>query len=99
MLGGDSVEIEAVIVMDILVLRPVCEQVILEVHEEPVDMERLKQMPGIVGYIVQAGDSLWKIARTFHTSVDEIMAANNLVDSNIRPGDKLILVKAVKERE
>ena len=99
MLGGDSVEIKAVIVMDILVLRPVCEQVILEVHEEPVDMERLKQMPGIVGYIVQAGDSLWKIARTFHTSVDEIMAANNLVDSNIRPGDKLILVKAVKERE
>lgn len=96
MLGGDSVEIKATVTIDILVLQPVCEQVILDVREEPVDAEKLKQMPGIVGYIVQPGDSLWKIARKFHTSVDEIMAANNLTDSLIHPGDKLILVKEVR---
>lgn len=96
MLGGDSVEIKAVVTIDILVLEPVCEQVILDVREEPLDAEKLKEMPGIVGYIVQPGDSLWKIARKFHTSVDEIMAANNLTDSMIHPGDRLILVKEVK---
>lgn len=96
MLGGDGVEIKAVVTIDILVLEPVCEQVILDVREEPLDAEKLKEMPGIVGYIVQPGDSLWKIARKFHTSVDEIMAANNLTDSMIHPGDKLILVKEVK---
>lgn len=96
MLGGDGVEIKAVVTIDILVLEPVCEQVILDVREEPLDAEKLKEMPGIVGYIVQPGDSLWKIARKFHTSVDEIMAANNLTDSMIHPGDRLILVKEVK---
>ncbi len=99
MLGGDTMEIKGVITADILVLRQVCEQVILDVKEQPVNVEALKQMPGIVGYLVQPGDSLWKIARTFHTSVEDIMAANNLPDSAIHPGDKLILVKAVRERE
>ena len=99
MLGGDTVEIKAVVTMDILVLNQVCEQVILGVREEPVDVEKLKQMPGIVGYIVQPGDSLWKIARKFHTSVDEIMAANHLTDSMIHPGDKLILVKMISDRK
>ena len=99
MLGGDTVEIKGVITADILVLRQVCEQVILDVKEQPVNVEALKQMPGIVGYLVQPGDSLWKIARTFHTSVEDIMTANNLPDSSIHPGDKLILVKAVRERE
>ena len=98
MLGGDSVEIKASVVIGTLVLQPVCAQVILGVREEPLDMEKLKKMPGIVGYIVQPGDSLWKIARKFHTSVDAIMAANDLTDSLIHPGDKLILIKEIREQ-
>ena len=80
-------------------LQPVCQPVILEVREEPVDSEKLKQMPGIVGYVVQPGDSLWKLARTFHTSVEKIMETNHLSDSQIYPGDRLILVKTVEERK
>lgn len=97
MMGGDTIEIKAVVGMDILVMGQSCETVIQSVREEPIDMEKLKRMPGIVGYIVQPGDSLWKIAREYHTSVEEIMAANHLSSSEIRPGDKLILIKAVRE--
>lgn len=97
MMGGDSVEIKGTVAIDVLVLQPVCEQVILSVREEPVDTEKLKKLPGIVGYLVQAGDSLWKIARNFHTSVEEIMETNHLSEPSVRPGDKLILVKSVKE--
>lgn len=96
MLGGDTVEVKATATFDILVLGEQREQVIEQVREEPVDMELLKQKPGIVGYVVQPGDSLWKIAREFHTSVDEIMAANRLSESMIHPGDKLLLIKTVK---
>ena len=99
MLGGDTVEIKAVVTFDILALGKRCEPVILQVREEPLDVEMLKKMPGIVGYVVQPGDSLWKIAREFHTSVDEIMAANRLTDSVIHPGDKLILVKMMREHK
>ena len=69
---------------------------ILEVREEPLDKEKLKNMPGIVGYVVQPGDTLWKLARPFHTSVEEIMETNHLTESRIDPGDRLILVKKIE---
>ena len=96
MAGGDAVEVKAQITADVLVLKPVCEQTVLSVAEEPLDTERLKKIPGIIGYVAKPGDSLWKIARMFHTSVERIMELNHLSDSTIRPGDRLILVKTVQ---
>lgn len=95
MLGGDAVEVKAVIAADLLVLQPMCEQVIAGVRVEPLDMQKLQEMPGIVGYIVQPGDSLWKIAKKFHTTVDNVMELNGLTEHEIRPGDKLVLVKEI----
>lgn len=97
MLGGDAVEVKAVISADLLVLQPVCEQVITGVRVEPQDMKKLQDMPGIVGYIVQPGDSLWKIAKKFHTTVDNIMELNGLTEHEIRPGDKLVIVKEIAQ--
>lgn len=42
-------------------------------------------------YRVRWGDSLWKIARRFRTSVRELMAINNLRSILIRPGDLLAI--------
>ena len=95
MAGGDSVEIKAVASLEVLVLQPVCEAVITDVTEQPLDVKKLQEMPGIVGYIVQPGDSLWKIAKKFHTTVESIMTMNELSSDEIRPGDWLILVKEV----
>ena len=95
MAGGDSVEIKAVASLEVLVLQPVCEAVITDVTEQPLDVKKLQEMPGIVGYIVQPGDSLWKIAKKFHTTVESIMTMNELSNDEIRPGDRLILVKEV----
>ena len=48
-----------------------------------------------MGYIVQPGDSLWKIAKKFHTTVDNIKETNGLTEDEIRPGDKLVLIKEI----
>lgn len=93
MMGGGSVEIKATISLDLLALQPVCEQVIMNVSEAPMDLKKLQELPGIVGYIVQPGDSLWKIAKKFHTTIDTIMETNGLTDRNIRAGDRLLVVK------
>ncbi|MBM7855459.1 LysM repeat protein [Desulfohalotomaculum tongense] len=42
-------------------------------------------------YTVQPGDSLWKIAVKFGTTVDELKEANNLSDIEIGVGQKLII--------
>ena len=97
MLGGDSVEIRASVALDILVMQQICQTVITDIEEQPLDLKKLQEMPGIVGYIVQPGDSLWKISKKFHTTVENIMAMNELADDGIRPGTRLILVKQVAE--
>ncbi len=97
MLGGSMVEIKAVINLDLLVLRPVCRQVITGVQVQPMDVEKLQSLPGIVGYIVQPGDSLWKIAKKFHTTVENVMEANGLTSDQISPGERLILIKEIAQ--
>jgi len=95
MTGGDTVEIKGVISLDILVLQPVREPVILGVKEAPLDLEKLQELPGITGYIVQPGDCLWDIAKRFHTTRKQVIDANGLSGEQVRPGDRLILVKDV----
>ncbi len=42
-------------------------------------------------YIVQSGDTLWSIAARFNVTIDELMAANSLVDANLQVGQQLII--------
>ena len=42
-------------------------------------------------YVVQAGDSLYKIANQFGTTVDEIKKANNLTSNNLSIGQQLFI--------
>lgn len=95
MLSTDVVEVKAVVVLDLLVLQPVCEPVIENVTVEPMDIKRLQEMPGIVGYIVQPDDTLWKIAKKFHTTTENVMAANGLAEDKVAVGDRLILIKEI----
>lgn len=97
MLGSESVEVKAVITADLLVLQPLKEQVITGARVEPLDIKKLQAMPGIVGYIVQPGDSLWKIAKKFHTTVDHVVEANGLAQDEVKPGDRLVLVKEIAQ--
>ena len=95
MAGGDTVEVRAVLNLDVLVLQPTSESVIVNAKEEPLNLEKLQALPGIVGYIVQHGDSLWDVAKRFHTTISRVMETNELTDDQIRPGDRLLLVKEV----
>ena len=68
---------------------------ILGVKEEPLDLEKLQSLPGITGYIVQPGDCLWNIAKRFHTTRKQVIESNNLSGEQLKPGDRLILVKEI----
>ena len=88
-------EVKAVVLLDMLVLQPICRSVILRAETAPLDTKKLQQMPGIVGYLVQEGDELWNIAKRFHTTTENIINTNNLSSDTVRPGDCLILVKEI----
>lgn len=42
-------------------------------------------------YVVQTGDTLYNISKRFGLTVDEVMILNNLLDSNIKIGQQLII--------
>jgi nucleoid-associated protein YgaU len=46
---------------------------------------------GSVSYRVRAGDTLWEISRRYDTTVDDLMSANDLDDTAIRPGQALVV--------
>mgnify|MGYP004599762791 FL=1 len=58
-----------------------------------VSEDKLPEMPSIVIYYVKPGDSLWKIAKKYRTTVYEIMSYNDLKDDKIYPNQQLIIPK------
>ena len=48
----------------------------------------------LVLYFVQPGDTLWEIAKRYHTTYGKIMAANGLDHDMIMPGQKLLIPRA-----
>lgn len=62
-----------------------------------IEQTETKNVPvaSLVIYYVQPGDTLWKIAKMYKTTIDSIKASNNLKDDTIFPGQQLIMPKIV----
>lgn len=95
MTGGNLAEIKAVVNLDVLILQPVSCPVIERVQVDEADRRKLRELPGIVGYLVQEGDTLWEIAKRFHTTPENVIEENALNGEEIKAGDCLILVKEI----
>ncbi len=95
MMGGNGVEIKAVVNLEVLVQQPIEQPVITGIDRQPLDLEKLQKLPGIVGYIVQPDDDIWKIAKKFHTTIDAVVKTNELPENVVKPGQRLILVKEI----
>lgn len=95
MVSSEEVECKASIVLEAIVFKAKNESIITEIYEKPYDTAKIAAMPGIVGYVVQPGDTLWKIAKEFYTTVESIKEINGLGDDMLKPGDKLVLMKKV----
>lgn len=95
MLDQEHVEIKAVIGLNVLAFDEVWITNITEIKEEPLDIEQLRKRPGFVGYVAKEGDSLWKIAKENHTTVEEIMKNNKRKEEQLKKGEKILIVKNV----
>lgn len=94
MLNADEVEIKAVIALEAIVFKNVEQNFVTEINQEPVDMEALNSAPVLKGYIVQKGDTLWKLAKENYTTIEKIMTVNNLENETIKKGDRLLIIKS-----
>lgn len=94
MISTEQVEIKSVVALETIVFRSEKKDFISEIEEQPIDMEKINAAPMLKGYVVQKGDSLWKLAKENYTTMDNIMKVNELVSEQIKPGDRLLIIKS-----
>ena len=93
MLDSSEIEVKALINLNALVLRRWKEELITDIQEKELDSQKLEQMPGIVCYLVQSGDTLWDVAKRFYTTTDSICELNELEEEELKPQQALLIVK------
>ena len=96
MVNSEELEVKAVVQINALILNRMTMQHISGVEERPLDMEAVKRLPGFLIYTVQPADTLWDIAKAYHTTVDGICQLNELGAEQVKMGQKLLLVKQME---
>ena len=96
MMDSEELEIRAVCDVQTLVFRTLKENIISEIECHEVDMDKMSELPGIVGYIAKQGDTLWQIGKKYYVPIKQIKETNGLTSDELHPGDKLLIVKTIK---
>lgn len=95
MLDAQELEMKAVLKIQVLFQEQSEVTLAEDIEEEPLDMERLKNMPGMVIHIVQPDETLWDISKAHATTCEAVMELNELKDETLKAGQKVLLVKEV----
>lgn len=99
MLGEKELEVKCAVSLDTLVFDKKELNVVNNITENELDIKRIQNTPSVVGYIVKDNETLWDIAKTYSTKVDDIKAVNNIDAPDVKRGDKLIIVKNIDSLE
>ena len=95
MLDSETLEASVTLSVDLFVVEIHKEACMTEVEEQEMDLKKLQDLPGIVGYIVQPEDTLWSIAKQYYTTPEKICALNQIEEKDVRAGLGLVIVKTV----
>ncbi len=93
MLDGEEMDVKAVLSFSTVVFKNIPVELIGQVTVEELDAGRLGSLPGMVVYMVKEGDNLWNIGKKYYMPVESLRALNELESDEIKPGQKLLLVK------
>ena len=94
MLSQREVEIRGMLAINCVVIENTAFTVVTNVKERPVPDGFFDSLPSVTVYIVKKGDTLWKLAKRFNTTVSEIAKINGIEDVDlIHPGDRLLILK------
>lgn len=90
---GTAWEIKGVLNFEMSGFRRVKGEMIQEIELAEPDASKYKKMPGMIGYVVKTGDTLWDIGKRYMVSLESLREMNHLTGKEIRTGDKLLIVR------
>lgn len=92
-LDGEELDVKAVPVFCVTVFQQDKANLVSDIKTAPLDTKKLGSLPGMAIYTVKPGDSLWSIGRKYYLSVERLKNMNELTGDEIRPGQKLLIIK------
>ena len=93
MLDGEEMDVKAVLVFATTVFKNVPVELIGQVKVSDLDSAKMRTLPGMVIYMVKEGDNLWNIGKKYYVPVDALREWNSLASDELKPGQKLLIVK------
>lgn len=89
--NGNDLEVKIVLDIETIIENIVKMNMISKIEEKELDLENIDS---INIYIVKPGDTLWKIAKKYKTSIDKIVKSNDIINPNeINVGQKLLIIR------
>ena len=91
-----EVEVRFVIGLKTRVSKQTAIPVIAKAANQPLDDKRKDQQPSVTIYFTQQGDTLWKVAKKYYTTVDELINNNDFEDpSRLSAGEQIIIQRTL----
>ncbi len=97
MKSNREVEVQALVKLQILASIPQQMEVIDEVSESPLPENEWNAAASAVVLTLSDTDTLWNIAKRYHTTVSNITQINHLEDQKPAPGKRILLLKRLPE--
>ncbi len=96
LISGNKVEISTELMMEHTVLREKSLEYITNISVDEDAVYDTASLPGIIIYFVKEGDTLWNIAKKYHTTVSEIVKVNDLDTKTILKSRQKILIPSAR---
>lgn len=93
MLDGEEMDAKAVLAFTTTVFKNMPMELISQAAVKELDSAKMSSLPGMVIYMVKEGDNLWNIGRKYYVPVDSLRQWNELAGDELKPGQKLLIVK------
>lgn len=97
MLSQREVEIRGMLSVNCIILDDISFTAVTDITEKPLPDGFTDSIPSVTVYTVKKGDTLWKLAKHFNTTVKEIAETNDIENPDlIYPDQRLIILKSMR---
>ena len=93
LLDNENVEVKVVIGLEITIMEKWQQPFLRSVQIQPLQPEKLNQMPGMVVYISNGGEHIWEIGKRYLVPIESIRSLNELNSDEVVKGQKILIVK------
>ncbi|MFI3200765.1 MAG: DUF3794 domain-containing protein [Eubacteriales bacterium] len=93
MVDGDELEMKIILCFHAIVFENREIEVVSHVSLEEIDRKKMQDLPSMVVYMAQEGDTLWDVGKKYYAPVEQLREMNGIT-GDLKMGDKLLVVKS-----